>query len=103
MSVKIRMKRMGRSGRPFYRLHAIDSRVRRNGRAIEELGFYDPLAKDAGKSIQLKKERIEYWLSVGAQPSDTVGQLLQKNGIVRQPKITAPKAKTTAPKAKAKA
>lgn len=81
MSVKIRMKRMGRSGRPFYRLHAVDSRTRRDGRAIEELGFYDPLAKDKDKAIQLKKERIEYWLGVGAQPSETVGQILRKSGI----------------------
>jgi small subunit ribosomal protein S16 len=81
MSVKIRMKRMGRSGRPFYRLHAVDSRTRRDGRAIEELGFYDPLAKDKDKAVQLKRERIEYWLGVGAQPSETVGQILRKSGI----------------------
>ena len=92
MSVKIRMKRMGRSGRPFYRLHAIDGRTRRDGRAIEELGFFDPLAKDKDKAIQLKKERIEYWLGVGAQPSETVGQLLKKNGIAVQRRTTETKA-----------
>ena len=90
MSVKIRMKRMGRTKRPFYRVHAIDGRTRRDGRAIEELGFYDPLSTDQEKAIQLNKERLEYWLSVGAQPSATVGRLLRKNGI------SAPRRSTTA-------
>lgn len=81
VSVKLRMKRLGRTNRSFYRLNAIDSRTARDGRVIEELGWYDPAAKQPDKQLSLKRERIEYWLSVGAQPSDTVRELLKKNGI----------------------
>jgi len=72
---------MGRIHRSFFRLSAMDSRNPRDGRVIEELGWYDPNAKDTEEQISLKRERIEYWLSVGAQPSDTVSDLLKKNGI----------------------
>lgn len=82
MAVKLRLKRMGRRHRPFYRLNAIDGRAPRDGRAIEELGFYDPVEKDEAKQLRLNRERIEYWLSVGAQPSDTVRSLLKRSGIV---------------------
>jgi small subunit ribosomal protein S16 len=79
--VKLRLKRFGRRHRPFYRLNAMDTRSARDSRAIEELGHYDPLEKDDAKAVTFKKERIEYWLSVGAQPSDTVRNLLKKAGI----------------------
>jgi small subunit ribosomal protein S16 len=72
---------MGRRHRSFFRLGAMDSRTPRGGRTIEELGWYDPHAKDADKQVSLNRERIEYWLSVGAQPSETVRDLLVKNGI----------------------
>jgi small subunit ribosomal protein S16 len=75
------MKRMGRRHRAFFRINAIDQRNPRNGRVIEELGWYDPLAKESDEQINLKRERVEYWLSVGAQPSETVRDLLKKNGI----------------------
>ena len=81
MAVKLRLKRTGRRHLPCYRLNAIDSRAPRDGRAIEELGLYDPLQKDPEKQINFKRERIEYWLSVGAQPSETVANLLEKVGI----------------------
>ncbi len=81
MAVKIRLKRLGRRHRSFFRVSAMDSRSPRDGRVIEELGWYDPLAKDDAKQVSLKRERIEYWLSVGAQPSDTVRNLLTKQGI----------------------
>jgi small subunit ribosomal protein S16 len=81
MAVKLRLKRMGKAHRPFYRLNAMDSRSPRDGRVIEELGFYDPLAKDEAQVLKLNKERIEYWLSVGAQPSDTARGLFRKIGI----------------------
>ncbi len=81
MAVRLRLKRMGRRHRSFYRVAAIDSREPRDGRVIEELGWYDPEAKDADKQVSLKRERIEHWLSVGAQPSDTVGKLLKRHGI----------------------
>ncbi len=82
MAVKLRLKRTGRRHLPCYRLHAIDSRAPRDGRAIEELGLYDPLQKDPDKQINFKRERIEYWLSVGAQPSETVANLLETAGIL---------------------
>ena len=81
MSVKLRLKRFGRTHRAFFRLNAIDSRSPRDGRVIEELGLYDPLSKDPAKAVQLKRERIEYWLGVGAVPTETVVRLLVNNGI----------------------
>lgn len=75
------MKRFGRRHRSFFRINAIDSRRPRDGRVIEELGWYDPNAKEPENQVSLKRERIEHWLDVGAQPSDTVRQLLEKNGI----------------------
>ena len=82
MAVKLRLKRTGRRHLPCYRLNAVDSRAPRDGRVIEELGLYDPLQKDPDKQINFKRERIEYWLSVGAQPSETVANLLEKVGIL---------------------
>jgi len=81
VAVKLRLKRFGRRHRPFYRVNAIDIRAARNSRSIEELGYYDPLEEDPEKAITLNEERIKYWLSVGAQPSDTVRGLLRKAGI----------------------
>lgn len=81
MAVKLRLKRMGRTHRPFYRVNAIDSRNPRDGRVLEELGTYDPVNKDKAAQVQLNKERIEYWLGVGAIPSETVRNLLKRNGI----------------------
>ena len=72
---------MGRRHRPTYRLTAVDGRSSRDGRAIEELGFYDPGHQNPDLRCELKKDRIEYWLGVGAQPSDTVRELLKQNGI----------------------
>jgi len=72
---------MGRRHRPFYRLAAMDSRAKRDGRVIEELGFYDPTTRDESRALKLNKERAEYWLSVGAQPSDTVRALLKRGGV----------------------
>lgn len=80
--VRIRMSRMGRVHRPFYRISAIDQRTKRDGRVIEPLGWYDPIAKDPAKQIKLDVERIKRWLSVGAQPSDTVRDLLAKHNII---------------------
>lgn len=81
MAVKLRLKRFGRRHRSFYRLNAMDSRNPRDGRVIEELGWYDPHGKDPESQLSLNRERIEYWLSVGAQPSDTVRELLKRQGI----------------------
>jgi len=81
VSVKIKLKQFGRRNRASYRVNAIDSRTARDGRVIEELGFYDPVSKDATKQFSVNRERVEYWLSQGAQPSDTVKNLLIKAGI----------------------
>ena len=78
--VVLRLKRMGRRHRPFYRVNAMDKRAPRDGRVIEELGWFDPVAPE-DKQINLKADRIKYWLSVGAQPSDTVRSLLKKSDI----------------------
>jgi small subunit ribosomal protein S16 len=74
------MKRLGRKNRPFYRLCAIDQRSPRDGRVLEELGHYDPMCKETDARAILKGERIKYWLSVGAQPSDNVRVLIKKYG-----------------------
>jgi len=81
VAVKLRLKRFGRRNRSFFRLGAMDTRSPRDGRVIEQLGWYDPRAKEADKQVSLNRERIEHWLKLGAQPSETVRQLLQRNGI----------------------
>ena len=81
MAVKLRLKKFGRRHRNFFRLGAMDGRSPRDGRVIEELGWYDPSAKLPEKQISLNRERIEYWLKVGADPTETVRNLLARNGI----------------------
>jgi small subunit ribosomal protein S16 len=78
MAVKIRLQRGGSNHNPFYRLVVADSKARRDGRFVEIVGTYDPKNKDAGKQMNLKLDRLEYWLSVGAQPSDTAKSLIKK-------------------------
>ena len=80
MAVRIRMKRMGRTHRPYYRVCAMDQRSPRNGRVIEQLGTYDPMCPETDARVTLKSDRIDYWLSVGAQPSDKVATLIKKYG-----------------------
>ncbi len=80
MAVRIRLKKLGRTHRPYFRLCAIDQRSPRDGRVIEELGHYDPMIPETDARAQLKGERISYWLSVGAQPSDKAGVLIKKYG-----------------------
>jgi small subunit ribosomal protein S16 len=81
MAVTLRLVRGGRRNRSFFRLRAADSRYAADGRFLEELGTVDPLAKDPARQFNLKKDRIEYWLNVGATTSDTVRTLLKKQGI----------------------
>ena len=96
MSVKLRLKRLGRSNGAFFRLNAIDSRSPRDGRVIEELGYYDPRNKDQAKQFVAKLDRCRYWLDVGAVPSETVSSLLKKQGVEHKmlnlPKPGKPKA-----------
>ncbi len=80
--VRIRMKRTGRRNRPFYRIEIKDKRERRDGAFIEQVGWYNPLEKDAAKGLKLETERLKYWLSVGAQPSDTVRDFLVKADLM---------------------
>ncbi|WP_243545041.1 30S ribosomal protein S16 [Pseudodesulfovibrio tunisiensis] len=79
MAMKIRLTRMGSKKRPFYRVVALDSATRRDGRPIEYLGHYNPMVEPA--EIKLDSEKIEKWLKQGAQPSNTVRSLLKKAGL----------------------
>ncbi|MGB2987559.1 MAG: 30S ribosomal protein S16 [Phycisphaerae bacterium] len=88
MAVRIRLKRVGRRHRPSYRLAAVDSRRARDSKVIEELGSYNPLNADEDRQVVLKHKRIEYWLSVGAQPSETVRRILEKHGIGARASLT---------------
>ena len=76
--VKIRLKRFGRKNHAFWRINAVDSRSPRDGKVIEELGYYDPIIKDETKQVFVDKARVEHWIKTGAQPSDTVRQLLKR-------------------------
>lgn len=78
MAVRIRMKRLGRKHRPFFRVCVMDARKQRDGKAIEEVGHYDPMVRDKSQRVQLNLERIDYWISVGAQPSEKVAALIKK-------------------------
>lgn len=80
MTVRIRMKKMGRTHRPYFRVCAMDKRSPRDGRVIEQLGTYDPMCPETDARATLKADRIDYWISVGAQPSDSVATLIKKYG-----------------------
>ncbi len=80
MAVRIRLKRMGRRHRPFFRLCAMDKRTPRDGKVLEELGTYDPMIPDVDARALLNGERVNYWLSVGAQPSAKAKVLIKKYG-----------------------
>ena len=82
MSVKIRLTRMGSKKKPFYRINVADSRAPRDGKFIETVGTYNPLVTE--KQVTLKEERVLEWLSKGAQPSDTVRNLLSKAGVMKK-------------------
>ena len=81
MAVRIRLKKMGRLHRPFFRINACDSHAPRDGKVLECLGTYDPLEKDDAKQLVLDRERVVWWLDQGAQPSDTVWSLFKRVGI----------------------
>ena len=80
MSVKIRMRRMGSKRKPFYRIVVADSRMPRDGRFIEEVGYYNPVTNC--DEVKLEEDKIFEWLEKGAQPSDTVRSLLSKAGLM---------------------
>lgn len=78
--VKIRLKRMGANKKPFYRVVVADSRASRDGKFIEEIGYYNPMTDPA--DIKIDEEKAKKWLGTGAQPTDTVKKLFQKSGIL---------------------
>ncbi|MCL2433254.1 MAG: 30S ribosomal protein S16 [Clostridia bacterium] len=80
MSTKIRLRRAGAKKAPFYRVVVADSRSPRDGRCIEELGWYNPMREPI--ELQIDADRAKYWLSTGAQASDTVRMLLKKSGVI---------------------
>ncbi|GAA0474057.1 30S ribosomal protein S16 [Alkalibacterium sp. m-11] len=82
MAVKIRMKRMGSKRNPFYRLVVADSRAPRDGRIIEQVGTYNPVSTPA--EVKIDEELVMKWLKDGAKPSDTVKNLLSKEGIMKK-------------------
>lgn len=79
MAVKIRLKRMGAKKNPFYRIVVADSRSPRNGKFIEEIGYYNPLTEP--KTVKVDDEKAVKWLTNGAKPTDTVERLFKENGI----------------------
>lgn len=80
--VKLRLKRMGKIDKPFYRIVAVDSRKKRDGIYLESIGYYDP--KTEPLTLKIDVERALHWLNVGAQPSDTVNSLLKRAGILEK-------------------
>lgn len=77
--VKIRLKRMGAKKKPFYRVVVADARSPRDGRFVEEIGYYDPTTDPV--QVNIREDRVAYWLRCGAQPTDTVRSLLRRQGI----------------------
>ena len=82
MSVKIRLKRMGTKRRPYYRIVVMDTKNQRDGRAIEEVGFYHPIEVE-DKQLSVQEDRVKEWLSKGARPSDTVKRLFNKINLLK--------------------
>lgn len=80
--VRIRLSRLGRTHRPFYRINAVEKRTQRNGKVLENLGWYNPMEKDETKQIHLKTERIQHWLGQGAQATDTCKDLFARGGVI---------------------
>ena len=80
--VKIRLKRMGMKKQPFYRIVVSDSRSPRDGRFIEEIGYYNPMTEPA--VLKFNEERAKFWVATGAQPTDTTRALLKKGGIIEK-------------------
>lgn len=81
MAVRIRLRRMGAKKRPFYRVVVADSRSPRDGKYIEEIGYYNPMTDPS--EFKIDGEKAQKWISNGAQPSDTVRALLKKNGTIQ--------------------
>jgi small subunit ribosomal protein S16 len=81
LATRIRLKRMGRTHRPFYRIDVFDSHAPRDGKSLETVGTYDPLVEKNEDKVTLKRDRVVYWLDRGAKPSETVASILKRQGI----------------------
>ena len=104
MAMKIRLSRGGSKKRPFYRIVAADSRMRRDGRYIERLGTYNPLLpKDSEERVKMNMERIQYWLGEGAQPTDRIARMLEAAGVRDKAERSNPNKGEPGDKAKARA
>lgn len=104
MAMKIRLARGGSKKRPFYRIVAADSRMPRDGRFIEKLGTYNPLLpKDSEDRVKMDIERVQHWLSKGAQPTDRIARMLEAAGVRDKAERNNPKKGTPGDKAKARA
>ena len=79
MALKLRLTRMGSKKKPFYRILAVDSASRRDGRALDYVGYYNPMTEPA--DIKIDQEKVKNWIELGAQPTDTVRSLLKKSGF----------------------
>ncbi len=88
MAVRIRLKRMGRRNRPFYRICVFDGRTRRDGRSIEDIGYYDTTSNKKETITKVNIERARHWIGVGAQPSLTVHQVFKRAGVYN-PDVTS--------------
>lgn len=97
MAVRIRMKMLGRKHRHYFRIVAIDGRQPRDGRVLEELGSYDPQVKETDNRVTLRPDRIKYWMSVGALPSEKCAVLFKKYMKKAEEKAAADAAAQAAP------
>ena len=89
MAVKLRLRRMGKKKQPIYKVVAADSRSPRDGKFLEAVGVYNPLTNP--HTVDLKEDRVHYWLDNGAQPTDTVKSLLRQKGIILKKELTKKK------------
>ena len=104
MAMKIRLARGGSKKRPFYRIVAADSRMPRDGRFIEKLGTYNPLLpKDSEDRVKMNIERVQYWMSEGAQPTDRVARMLEAAGVLEKTERNNPNKGQPGTKAKERA
>jgi small subunit ribosomal protein S16 len=81
LATRIRLKRLGRKGRAYYRIDVFDAHSPRDGKSLETLGTYDPHVENEADKVQLKRDRVVYWIDRGAKPSETVASILKARGI----------------------
>jgi len=102
VAVRLRMARMGRKNRPFYRVGAFDARTRRDGAPIEYLGWYDPLVADFDAAVKLDMDRVAHWIGHGAKCSETVASFIKRKGMPLARNVTMSGRKTKGKPSKTK-